>query len=280
MTRGSFIAGLIALGGLHFLKGNNSATYQQYYLLQCFISGFRFYQGPKLLSSMKVNDMLELVREPNNEFDQNAIALHWNKNKIGYIPAKSNEILSKLIDINIIELQAEITYLNADVKEWENVTIAISVLKKIDKKIPENVKYLTQLETPHYTTVRNNNETITKFYNKESVFAKQKNYKEFLLTNCTNKNVEKLVNQNLLRNGNYNDSIDYLVVDKEVLKKYEAKKSTKQSIVSELYNPKQMFDTKNLVILDINKAKEIVANLKELKNITDKLGRNFIEITI
>ena len=40
--------------------------------------------GQKSLSLLKTNDILVLVREPNNKFDKNAIAIYHNKNKLQY----------------------------------------------------------------------------------------------------------------------------------------------------------------------------------------------------
>ncbi|MDE2021203.1 MAG: HIRAN domain-containing protein [Patescibacteria group bacterium] len=39
-----------------------------------------------------------LVREPNNEYDRNAIAIWINDQKVGYIPMKQNAALAQFID--------------------------------------------------------------------------------------------------------------------------------------------------------------------------------------
>ncbi|ULT45304.1 HIRAN domain-containing protein [Niabella defluvii] len=70
--------------------------YRRVYLLQSFVRGFRFNNGPQLLEKMLEGDMLELVREPYNTFDDRAIALHFNQHKIGYIPREDNDMLSKI----------------------------------------------------------------------------------------------------------------------------------------------------------------------------------------
>lgn len=75
-----------------------------------FVAGLKYYKGPRLLNNMKEGDMLEMVREPGNPYDTNAIALHWNRHKIGFEPAASNDILAKLLDADALELHAEITH--------------------------------------------------------------------------------------------------------------------------------------------------------------------------
>ncbi len=48
----------------------------------------------EVLSRVEPGTMLQLVREPYNEYDEFAIALHLDKIKIVFIPAESNEILA------------------------------------------------------------------------------------------------------------------------------------------------------------------------------------------
>lgn len=168
MKRSDFIKNLIGIGSSAVVLPSYAwiKQYDKFYLLQNFVRGFRYYCGPQLLQQMKEGDMLELVREPANEYDSFAIALHFNKQKIGYVPAESNEVLSKLLDIQLIELTAEITHLKEEAAAWENVAVAIYVLKE---KKPGDIlsieaKELTVLETPDYYSIKNNGERITRFY--------------------------------------------------------------------------------------------------------------------
>jgi hypothetical protein len=107
-----------------------------------------------LLQKMNEGDLLQLVREPENEHDACAIALHWNGEKIGYIPRDENALLSRLIDANALELVAEITHLNKAVQPWENLHIAVSFLKETRENIPPQATYLTELSRPYYHSPR------------------------------------------------------------------------------------------------------------------------------
>lgn len=171
MKRHEFIKNLLA-SGLAVVLPNYDwiKQYDKYYLLQCFVRGFKFYEGKNLLPQMKVGDMLELVREPKNEYDEFALALYYNKQKIGFVPSESNEILSKLIDIGTIDIMAEITHLETKAALWENVAVAIYVLKEkqIINTKADNAAYLTKLDTPKYYTVKNNDNTITRLYYDEN----------------------------------------------------------------------------------------------------------------
>ena len=157
MNRKGFISKFLALGGLAAIPKHWIKSYTKIYLLQCFVAGFRYYRGPALLEAMKAGDMLELVREPNNEHDESAIALHFNNEKIGFIPAQENEMLSRLLDARVVELMAEITHLEPDAATWENVQIAVYVLKESTAPIPAEGEYLTQLDTPNYRSLKRGN---------------------------------------------------------------------------------------------------------------------------
>jgi hypothetical protein len=168
MKRADFIKGMGGILGLALLPKNMTARqFQRIYLLQSFVKGFRFYDGPNLLNKMHENDMLELVREPDNEYDNCAIALYFDKTKIGYLPKEDNEILSKLMDADVIQLQAEITHLKPEAKAWENVHVAVYVLKELHEPLPENAAYLTVLETPHYHSLKISKDRIVNIYDSD-----------------------------------------------------------------------------------------------------------------
>jgi hypothetical protein len=168
MNRLAFIKNLLGLGaGAVMLPTYDWINqYDKFYLLQSFVRGFKYYAGPALLPQMNEGDMLQLVREPQNEYDEFAIALHYNQQKIGFVPAESNDVLSKLLDIGVIELTAEITHLNKEASAWENVVIAIYVLKerKPGNELTLEAQQHTVLETPHYYSVKSSGEKVTRFY--------------------------------------------------------------------------------------------------------------------
>ncbi|MBK8845582.1 MAG: HIRAN domain-containing protein [Bacteroidetes bacterium] len=88
------------------------------------------YLAARATSSRQRGGMLELVREPGNKHDEFAVALHFNSKKIGFVPAESNEMLARLIDIGTPQMMVEITHLKTEAAYWEQVAIAIYVLKE------------------------------------------------------------------------------------------------------------------------------------------------------
>lgn len=128
--------------------------FRKIYLLQFFVAGFRFHEGPKLLNEMKEGDLLSLVREPENQYDNCAIALYWREKKIGFIPAETNEMLSYLLDAEALSLFGTITHLEKNAQPWENLSVAIYFLQETNKELPAHANYLTRVEAPHYKTLQ------------------------------------------------------------------------------------------------------------------------------
>ena len=55
-----------------------------------------------------------MVREPNNRYDSNAVAIYYETEKLGYVPAEQNEIIARLMDAG------KFFYCKLISKEWVN----------------------------------------------------------------------------------------------------------------------------------------------------------------
>lgn len=159
MDRSSFLQLLFGSLAIGKLPKSITQEFRKIYLLQDFVAGFRFYEGLNLLTQMKEGDLLELVREPLNEYDSGAVALHWQGKKIGFVPSAINEMLSYLIDANALSLFGVITHLEKEVKPWENVAFAIYFVQEVNHALPAHASYLTIIEAPHYRTLSRKNKT-------------------------------------------------------------------------------------------------------------------------
>ncbi|MBO4789291.1 MAG: HIRAN domain-containing protein [Lachnospiraceae bacterium] len=68
-------------------------------LFDSYVAGTGYVKDEKVYADMKVGDRLELLREPENRFDSNAIlVLDAQKRKAGYIPEKDNIVFARLMD--------------------------------------------------------------------------------------------------------------------------------------------------------------------------------------
>lgn len=129
MNRGEFLRNMFGGIALSFVPKLEAKAITEQKLLQCFVAGFSYYNGPQLLDSMEIGNVIKLVREPNNKYDEKAIALYLNNQKIGFVPRIDNEVLSNIMDSNTLKLAAEISYINAKKSTWEQVEIVINCIK-------------------------------------------------------------------------------------------------------------------------------------------------------
>lgn len=69
------------------------------YYMDGHVAGFKYYDGIEVFNQLRIGEELHLVRENNNAYDPEAIALHWKESKLGYIPRDMNKDLAKFIDM-------------------------------------------------------------------------------------------------------------------------------------------------------------------------------------
>jgi hypothetical protein len=251
--------------------------YQKYYLLQCFVRGFKYYEGPKMLGQMKVGDMLELVREPENEYDSNAIALHYNKRKIGFIPAEENHLLSKLLDIKAVDFQAEITHLEPEAATWENVSVALFLLKEKGVDLSAtHIVALTTLEAPGYYSLKHNNNTVTRFDLEED----DDDYYSFLVKYSANDSIYDYIHSNLDMADEYGIADRMFVVKRQFLNADQAMEETTDAIQHWMNEAEIFFGDEGTLVLSMNDAAKLIPSIKNLAVATTKQGANFIELIL
>ena len=90
-TKLLFISPAVTVSGL--AKADNSPeiittpdTLNNILLNKCSIAGFQYYQGREVIASLVENDTLQLLAEPDNEFDKYAVEIFYKDIKLGYIP--------------------------------------------------------------------------------------------------------------------------------------------------------------------------------------------------
>ena len=62
------------------------------------IAGTQFIKNKKVLKQMEKYGKLELERECDNPYDENAVAVSWQGVRIGYVPRKENKELAVMLD--------------------------------------------------------------------------------------------------------------------------------------------------------------------------------------
>jgi hypothetical protein len=62
------------------------------------LAGFRYAEAAQVWPELRVGDRLDLVREPDNPHDRNAVRVDWRGRKLGYVPRAENAALAWAMD--------------------------------------------------------------------------------------------------------------------------------------------------------------------------------------
>lgn len=287
MTRTDFIKSLIGLFGITVLPKNIVRQYQKIYLLQSFIRGFRFSEGPELLSEMKEGDMLELVREPDNPHDPCAIALHFNDHHVGYLPREDNEMLSRLLDASVINLMAEITHLKREAAAWENVHIAVYVLKDVSNEtLPKQAGYLTILDTPHYRTLKYKNGQVARVLydpseeNNEDYQHDGEDFYEAMVEHSKTDEVYTLIHTDFSDPKALEEAVSErkIIINRRQLPADIEADKVIRALDDAILELDHFFDENGYVVANVNRLAELSSRIDHFAEVTDKSGRRFFQV--
>jgi hypothetical protein len=62
------------------------------------LAGLRHYEAGGVWHDISPGDQLELVREPDNPYDANAVRIEWRGRKLGYLPRRDNTAVARQLD--------------------------------------------------------------------------------------------------------------------------------------------------------------------------------------
>jgi hypothetical protein len=90
-------------------------------VLESIVAGTSFRKLGKVEKQLQSRVKLALKREADNEYDEFAIALYFDKEKIGYIPKAKNEVIARLMDAGK-QFSAVL-----EAKEWEGNWLRLDI---------------------------------------------------------------------------------------------------------------------------------------------------------
>jgi hypothetical protein len=170
MKRKDFIKNLTGIYALRFIQEAEVKQFQKVYLKHFFVRGFQYYEGPTIIDEINSSGLIEMVREPENPVDKRAIALYFNKKKIGFVPRESNKTISILMDTELLEFHSEITHIRPEASHWEQIRVAVYALKEIKQEADwKKIEPYAVLKTPTYHSIRSEEDTLTRIYYSENL---------------------------------------------------------------------------------------------------------------
>jgi len=66
-------------------------------LLDCHIAGFTYYDGVEVIEKLTLGTVVTLKPEPENPHDPDAVAIYYDKTKLGYVTRAKNCEVSQLL---------------------------------------------------------------------------------------------------------------------------------------------------------------------------------------
>ena len=90
------------------------------------LAGSQYYALSEQWQEMQVGDPLDLIREPENRHDRNAIRVAWRGHQLGYVPRAENRAVAQAMDQGD-KLVARISRLSEHPNPWRRVEFEIYV---------------------------------------------------------------------------------------------------------------------------------------------------------
>lgn len=107
-------------------------TFSKYYA-DYNVAGVRYWDAPLVIKKIDVGDTINLVPEPDNPEDYNAIALYWNGTKIGYVPRSENELIAQLFRFGHEDVfECRVLKVDKKANTWEQIHVGLYFTDKRD----------------------------------------------------------------------------------------------------------------------------------------------------
>lgn len=104
------------------------------YFTRTRVAGFQYGEGLLCYDELKVGAELTMVRDRENRFDPNAVALYKGAYRIGYLPKSGNEPYADLIDMGWTDLfEVRINKVDPDEHPEEQIGITIFLKENRNK---------------------------------------------------------------------------------------------------------------------------------------------------
>ena len=113
------------------LMSNEIITQEQPHIFfELYVAGLNFHQYKEVKDQLVVGYHLDMVREPENEYDQNAVRLYYDGNMLGFVPSRTGEaqVVSRALEEGV-PLEALIIKHDPEAKVHRRVKFSIKVVE-------------------------------------------------------------------------------------------------------------------------------------------------------
>ena len=93
-----------------------------------FVAGFQLYDGMTVVGKIKPGAKLEMVAEPDNPYDPEAVKLCFGGVKLGYVPKEKNGMAALLAFYGHADvLECVVTQVDPEADPWKQVRVSLFV---------------------------------------------------------------------------------------------------------------------------------------------------------
>lgn len=126
MDQRTFLLYLLQIGAFRYISRYfGFFNTEKIYLMDQFkVAGYQFHDGDRIINQLEPGDLLELIPEPDNEHDKNAIRIGLGDIKIGYVPMVDNRLLSELLR-NDIKLHCVVYDAEPEKDPWDRLEVQV-----------------------------------------------------------------------------------------------------------------------------------------------------------
>ncbi len=100
------------------------------YLASFDIAGFTYYDGAEAFKDLEIGLLLDLIAEPENEYDPKAIMIWYKDFHLGYIPRSENSIFYKLLRVGITQIEVRIQRIDPQNPPENQIGVVAYLTKK------------------------------------------------------------------------------------------------------------------------------------------------------
>jgi aromatic ring hydroxylase len=91
------------------------------------IAGFTYYEGVMAFNKLKIGTELQLKPEPENRYDENAVAIYYGAHKLGFVPRHSNKHIAPFLHAGLDIFDARVQQISADEHPEQQVHVVVFV---------------------------------------------------------------------------------------------------------------------------------------------------------
>jgi hypothetical protein len=86
------------------------------------VAGFRYYRGPELIVRIHAGAPIRLIAEPENPYDPMAVRVDLGSEKLGYIPRRENQAISRLL-LSGARVNARVAEVHPEEEPWRMLVV-------------------------------------------------------------------------------------------------------------------------------------------------------------